>query len=52
MDIEVSGLQRTSEQVFRAIQEEARTWIWAGNRGLEAVLPPLEQPLVDVVNPT
>ena len=27
---------RTLEQVFRAIQEEARTWIWAGNRGLEA----------------
>ena len=43
---------RTPEQVFRAIQEEARTWIRAGNRGLEAVLPPLEQPLVDAVNPT
>jgi hypothetical protein len=41
---------RTSEQVFGAIQEEVRTWLRAGNRGLEAVLPQLEQPLVDAVN--
>jgi len=42
---------RTPEHVFRAIQEEARTWIRAGNRGLEGLLPPLEQPPVDAINP-
>jgi hypothetical protein len=45
-----SRSSRTPEQVFRAIQEEARTWVRAGNRGLEAVLPHLEQSLLDAVN--
>ena len=48
---EQSGFSHILENAG-ASQEEARTWIRARNRGLEAVLPPLEQPLVDVVNPT
>ena len=42
---------RTLEQVFRAIQDEARTWVRPGNRGLEELLPSLEQPPVDAINP-
>jgi hypothetical protein len=34
-----SKITRTSEQVFSAIQDEAKIWIRAGNRGLEMVLP-------------
>jgi hypothetical protein len=45
-----SRSSRMPEQVFRAIQEEARTWVRAGNRGLEAVLPHFEQSFLDVVN--
>ncbi|CAD6220465.1 unnamed protein product [Miscanthus lutarioriparius] len=32
-------ITRTAEQVFSAIQDEAKVWIRAGNRGLEMVLP-------------
>jgi hypothetical protein len=38
---------RAPEEVFRAVQDEARMWIRAGNRGLETVLPPMGQLLVD-----
>lgn len=30
---------RSTDQLFHAIQDEARTWIRAGNAGLELVLP-------------
>ena len=31
-------INRTPAQVFGAIQDEARVWIHAGNKGLEMVL--------------
>ena len=34
---------RSPEQVFRAIQDEAKVWIRAGNKGLEEVLPSTAQ---------
>jgi len=39
---------RTAEQLFSAIQDEAKTSVRAGNRGLEMVLPSTLQ-LQDVV---
>ena len=36
-------ITRTAEQVFSAIQDEAKVWIRAGNKGLEEVLPSTAQ---------
>lgn len=32
-------INRTPEQVFSEVQDEARVWIRAGNKGVEMVLP-------------
>ena len=34
----VDKVDKTPEQVFRSIQEEARVWVRAGNRAMEACL--------------
>lgn len=47
-----SKVTMAPDQLFRAIQDEARTWIRAGNKGLELVIPLALQPteIVDNVN--